>query len=145
MGIAQAVKLRSNCLSAKKGAILVKDKQIISTGYCGSPKKIAHCNEGRCERCHMRHLGKIPSGVYNVPCICAHAEENAIVQAAYNGISTCGTTMYTTFTPCNTCARMIINAGIVEVVALVQYPDDVGTQLLREAGVRMRVLNGRDH
>jgi len=140
MGIAETVKERANCMSPKKGAILVRDKQIISTGYCGSPKNITHCNENGCKRCKERHLGNLKSGDYSVVCICAHAEENAIVQAAYNGASTKRTTMYTTFTPCNVCARMIINAGIIEVVAKVQYPDNVGTKLLKEAGVKLRVL-----
>ena len=140
MGIAEAVKLRCTCMSAKKGAIIVRNKQIVSTGYNGTPKRIRHCNAGACERCTARHLGKMKSGIYSRPCICAHAEENSIVQAAHNGISTKGATLYTTFTPCNTCARMIINAGIREVIAKVAYPDDVGTKLLRSAGVRLRVL-----
>lgn len=140
MSIAEAVKQRCNCLSAKKGAILVRDKQILSTGYNGTAKGVTHCNEGGCGRCKLRHLGKVKSGDYSIPCTCAHAEENAIVQAAYNGMSTKDATMYTTFTPCNTCARMIINAGIREVIARVMYPDDVGTRLLKEAQVKLRVL-----
>jgi len=140
MNIAEQVKMRCNCLSAKKGAIIVKDKMILSTGYNGTPKGIKHCTEGGCPRCTSRHLGKIKSGVYSEPCICVHSEENAIIQAAYNGTSTKGSIMYTTFTPCTNCAKMIINAGIVEVIAKVAYPDDIGTQLLKEAGVKLRVL-----
>jgi len=140
MNIAEAVKERCNCMSAKKGALIVKNKQIVSTGYNGSPKGIKHCNQGACPRCTARHLGKIKSGNYPKPCICAHAEENAIVQAAHNGISTQGSIIYSTFTPCTTCCKMIINAGIKEVVAKIIYPDDVGTGLLREAGVKFRVL-----
>ena len=140
MEIAEAVKMRCNCMSAKKGAIIVKDKQIISTGYNGTPRGITHCNEGGCKRCTSRHLGRIKSGVYSEPCICAHAEENAIVQAAHNGSSIKGATLYTTFTPCTTCSKMIINAGIIEVVAKVEYPDDVGTGMLKQAGVKLRVL-----
>ncbi len=141
MNIAEQVKLRCNCLSAKKGTIIVKDKMVISSGYNGTPKGITHCISGGCLRCTSRHLGKIKSGVYSEPCICCHSEENAIVQAAYNGVSTKGASLYTTFTPCTTCAKMIINAGIKEVVAKVKYPDDVGTSLLRNAGVKLRVLN----
>jgi dCMP deaminase len=141
MGIADMVKLRASCMSAKKGAIVVKDKKIISTGYNGTAKGIEHCTSGGCERCTLRHLGKIKSGIYSAPCTCAHSEENAIVQAAHNGTSTKGAKMYTTFTPCNGCARMIINAGIVEVIAKVRYPDDVGTKMLKRAGVRLRVLD----
>ncbi|MAF99005.1 MAG: hypothetical protein CMH61_00175 [Nanoarchaeota archaeon] len=140
MNIAEQVKMRCTCMSAKKGTIIARDKMIISTGYNGSPKGIEHCTKGGCERCTSRHLGKIKSGVYSEPCICCHSEENAIAQAAYNGTSTKGAILYTTFTPCTTCAKMIINAGIVEVVAQVAYPDDVGTKLLKDAGVRLRVL-----
>ncbi|MBI2146394.1 AAA family ATPase [Candidatus Woesearchaeota archaeon] len=141
MNIADQIKMRSNCMSAKKGAIVVKDRMILSTGYNGTPKGVTHCTAGGCPRCTSRHLGKIKSGVYSEPCICCHSEENAIVQAAYNGTSTNGAVLYTTFTPCTMCAKMIINAGITEVVAKTKYPDDVGTKLLKEAGVRLRVLN----
>ena len=140
MNIAQQVRMRCNCMSAKKGAIIVKDKMILSTGYNGSPKGLTHCTAGGCPRCTARHLGKVKSGEFSQPCICCHAEENAVVQAAYNGTSTKGTAIYTTFTPCMACAKMLINAGINEVIALVKYPDDIGTKLLKEAGVRLRVL-----
>lgn len=141
MQIAETIKLRCSCLSAKKGAVIVKDKQVISAGYNGSPKGVTHCNEGGCKRCTLRHLGKIKSGEYSEPCICCHAEENAIVQAAYNGVSTKGAIMYTTFTPCTNCAKLIINAGIKEVAAKVAYPDEVGTKLLKEAGVKLKQLS----
>ena len=140
MSIAEAVRMRCNCMSSKKGAIIIKDKQIVSTGYNGSPKGVKHCNAGGCERCTLRHLGKIKSGVYSAPCICCHAEENAIVQAAANGISTKGAAMYCTYTPCTNCAKLIINAGIKEVISKVEYPDDVGRRLLKEAKVKLRVL-----
>lgn len=140
MNIAEQVKLRCNCMSAKKGAIIVKDKMILSTGYNGTPKNIRHCTQGSCPRCTLRHLGKIKSGVYSQPCICAHAEENAIVQAAYNGTSTKGATLYTTFTPCTSCSKLIINAGLKQVIAKVPYPDDLGTKLLKEAGIQLKVL-----
>ncbi|MBT4804680.1 dCMP deaminase family protein [Candidatus Woesearchaeota archaeon] len=134
MEIAETVKSRSSCMSPKKGALIVKDKQILSTGYNGTPRNVSHCTAGSCERCSLRHQGKIKSADYtSAICICAHAEENAIVQAANTGASTKGATIYTTFTPCNMCARMIINAGIKEVIAKVKYPDDVGTKLLRSA------------
>ena len=140
MNVAEIIRLRSTCLSAKKGTVLIKDKKIISTGYNGSPKGIKHCNVGGCERCTLRHLGKIKSGVYSAPCICSHSEENSIVQAAVHGISTKGSRMYTTFTPCVTCAKMIINAEIEEVVAQVSYPDDVSMKILKEAGVKLRIF-----
>tara|TARA_Y100000310_G_C20574318_1_gene759703 strand:- start:258 stop:1262 length:1005 start_codon:yes stop_codon:yes gene_type:complete len=140
MDIAEQVKMRSTCMSAKKGAIIARDKMIVSTGYNGTPKSIGHCNEGGCQRCTSRHLGKIKSGIYSEPCICVHSEANSIVQAAYNGVSTKEATMYTTFTPCVECAKLIINAGIKEVVAKVKYPDDEGTKLLENAGVILRTL-----
>ncbi len=140
MNIAEQIKSRATCMSPKKGAIIVKDSMILSTGYNGSPKNVKHCTAGGCQRCTSRHLGKIKSGVYSEPCICCHSEENSIVQAAYNGVSTKGATLYTTFTPCTTCAKMIINAGISKVVAQTVYPDDVGTKLLAEAGVILLVL-----
>ncbi len=140
MDIAEAIKLRATCMGPKKGAMIVKNKQIVSTGYNGTARGIEHCTKGGCKRCTARHLGRIKSGDYSLTCTCCHAEENAIVQAAHHGISTNGAIMYTTFTPCSTCARMIINAGIVEVVAKIIYPDDVGTAMLKEAGVKLRVL-----
>jgi len=141
MNIAEQVKLRCTCMSAKKGAVIVKEKMILSSGYNGTPKGIQHCTSGGCQRCTSRHLGKMKSGVYAEPCICCHSEENAIVQAAYNGVTTQGAIMYTTFTPCTNCAKMIINAGIIEVVAKVLYPDEVGRKLFKEAGVKLRVLD----
>jgi len=141
MNIAEQVKMRCSCMSAKKGAIVVRDQMIISTGYNGTPKGVEHCTKGGCQRCTSRHHGKIKSGVYSEPCICCHSEENAIVQAAYNGASTKGAKLYTTFTPCTTCAKMIINAGIKEVIAKVAYPDDVGTTMLKNSGVKLRILN----
>ncbi len=140
MNIAEQVKLRATCMSPKKGSIIVKDKMIVSTGYNGSPKNVKHCTDGGCQRCTSRHLGKIKSGVYSEPCICCHSEENSIVQAAYNGTSTRGANLYTTFTPCTNCCKLIINAGIREVIAKTVYPDDVGTKLLKEAGVKLRIL-----
>lgn len=137
MNIAEQVKLRSTCLSAKKGAILVRDKMILSTGYNGSPKGIKHCLDGGCKRCTLRHLGKMKSGVYQEPCICSHSEENAIVLAAYNGVSTHDSVLYTTFTPCVVCAKMIINAGIIKVVTKMNYPDDDGKELLRQARIKV--------
>ena len=140
MNIAEQVKMRATCMSPKKGAIIVKEKMIISSGYNGTPKAITHCTAGGCVRCTSRHLGKMNSGQYKEPCICCHSEENAIVQAAYNGVSTKGSMMYCTFTPCITCAKMIINAGIQEVMTKIVYPDDEGTKLLKKAGITLRIL-----
>lgn len=137
MSIAEAVKTRSNCLSSPKGAILVKNKQIISTGYNGTPRNVKNCNEGGCQRCLDRKEGKINSGEDLDRCACNHAEENAIVQAAFHGVSTEGATMYTTYMPCATCAKMIINAGIVRVVSEEDYPEGLGTDLMKEARIKL--------
>jgi dCMP deaminase len=135
MNIARAVRTRSNCTSAAKGAILVRDKQIVSTGYNGTPRGLKNCNEGGCKRCADRVLQT--SGQKLDECTCSHAEENAIVQAALHGIPTKGATLYTTFTPCLTCAKMIINAGIVRIVAGVEYPAGLSLDILKEAGITL--------
>ena len=140
MNIANAVKTRSNCLSRSKGAILVKNKQLISTGYNGTPRNVKNCDEGGCQRCAERKEGKLKSGEDLDRCACSHAEENAITQAAFHGINTEGATMYTTHSPCNTCSKMIINAGIVRVVSEVDYPHELGTELMKEAGVKLDKL-----
>lgn len=139
MNIAKVVRSRSNCTSAPKGAILVKDKRIISTGYNGTPRGIRNCNEGGCKRCAERTLDK--SGQKLDECTCSHAEENAIVHAAFHGISTKGATLYVTFTPCLTCAKMIINAGIERIVAGIDYPAGIALNLLKEAGIKLDRLD----
>lgn len=133
MNVAHAVKERASCSRRKVGAILVKEKQIISTGYNGTPAGTKNCNEGGCGRC----ASDAPSGKELDKCACCHAEENAIVQAARHGMNTAGATMYTTFTSCVQCAKMIINAGIRKVVSEADYPDDLGTKLLKEAKVEL--------
>lgn len=137
MEMAHVAKKRSTCLTRLAGAVLVKDNRVISTGYNGTPSKTKHCNEGGCERCKNKFEGKIASGSDLSNCACCHAEENSIVQAALHGTGTKDTTLYTTFSPCTLCAKMIINAQIKRVVAGVSYPDDLGTKLLKEANVQL--------
>ena len=138
MDIAHVAASRSNCSRRQVAAVVVRDKQIISTGYNGTPRGIKNCSEGGCPRCNS----DVPSGQGLHQCLCSHAEENAIVQAAYNGIMLKGATLYTTFSPCLLCAKMIINAGIVEVVYHDHYTiDDVSTALLKEAGVKIRSVD----
>lgn len=135
MGIAKVVASRSNCVKRKVAAIIVKDKRIISTGYNGTPRGTTNCNEGGCPRCNSF----AESGKGLEECLCSHGEENAIVQASYHGISIAGSTIYTTFSPCLMCTKMIINAGIDEVVYNVDYPvAEAPMRLLREAGVKVR-------
>jgi dCMP deaminase len=138
MHIAQNVARRGNCLKRKVAALIVKDGRIISTGYNGTPRNTKNCFEGGCPRCNA--VG--PSGQNLGDCYCSHGEENAIVQAAYHGISIKGSTLYTTFSPCLLCTKMIINAGVVEVVYNQDYPLAGPAQaLLKEAGVKIRKIN----
>ena len=139
MEIAKVVALRSNCSRRHVAAVIVKDKRIISTGYNGTPRGITNCNEGGCPRCS----GHAPSGTGLEECICSHGEENAIVQAAYHGICVKDATLYTTFSPCLLCAKMIINAGIREVVYNESYSiDGTSRRILAEAGVILRPVKG---
>ena len=135
MDIAKTVANRSNCMKRKVASIIVKDKRIISTGYNGTPRGTRNCNEGGCPRCNNLADG----GTALNECLCSHGEENAIVQASYHGISLQGTTLYTTFSPCLICAKMIINSGISEVVYNLEYPlNDITFSLLKEAGIALR-------
>ncbi len=135
MEIAKVVAARSNCSRRHVAAVIVKDKRIISTGYNGTPRGIKNCNECGCPRCNSN----APSGTSLEECICSHGEENAIVQAAYHGICVKDSTLYTTFSPCLLCAKMIINAGIREVVYNESYTiDTTARRILSEAGVILR-------
>ncbi|MDG6914443.1 MAG: dCMP deaminase family protein [Nitrososphaerota archaeon] len=141
MQVASVVKTRSTCLSSAKGAVLVLDRQIVSTGYNGTPAGTKNCNEGGCARCLAVREGKIKSGEDLGSCSCSHCEENAIVQAAKNGIATSGATIYSTHSPCTICSKMIINAGIKRVVAATSYPDQLGVRLMKEAGLELVMLS----
>lgn len=135
MRIAEVVASRSSCVKRRVAAVVVKDRRIISTGYNGTPRGTANCNEDGCPRC----LSLAPSGSGLGDCLCSHAEENAIVQASFHGVSLNGATIYSTFSPCLICTKMIINAGIGEVVYRSAYPlPDAAKGLLGEAGVTTR-------
>ncbi len=135
MNISLVVSSRSNCIKRKVGSILVVDRRIISTGYNGTPRGIRNCNEGGCPRC----AGAAEAGTRLDECLCSHAEENAITQAAYHGVSVGGATIYTTFCPCLMCTKMIINGGIAEVVYGSEFRlGDVSLELFRESGVKVR-------
>ncbi len=137
MGIARMVGMRSNCIKRKVAAVIVKDKRIISTGYNGTPRGVKNCNEGGCPRCNS--FGS--QGTNLAECVCSHAEENAITQAAYHGVNIKDATLYTTYSPCLMCTKMIINSGIKEVVYNVEYSlDEVPLKLLAEAHVKVRQL-----
>ncbi len=135
MNIAHVVKMRGNCSRRKVAAVIAKDRRLISTGYNGTPRGVKNCYEGGCARC----ASDTPSGSDLGECICSHAEENAITQAAYHGTSVKDGVMYVTISPCLMCAKMIINAGITEVVYDGDYAFTEQTKaLLDEAGVVCR-------
>jgi dCMP deaminase len=135
LGVAQMVASRSNCVKRHVGAVIALDRRIVATGYNGTPRGTRNCNEGGCPRCN----GFAESGARLDECLCSHGEENAIVQAAYHGSSVRGATIYTTFFPCLFCTKLIINAGLVEVVYDAAYAmDDRARGLLEEAGVAVR-------
>lgn len=137
MNIAHVASQRSNCSRRKVAAVIVKDRRVISTGYNGTPRGVANCDEGGCPRCSSN----IKSGHGLTECLCCHAEENSIVQAACHGISVENSVLYTTFSPCLLCAKMIINAGIKEVVYHDRYSiDETSGSILEEAGIVMRSL-----
>ena len=133
MQITHLVASRATCLRRKVGAILVKDKRILSTGYNGAPRNLPHCREVGC----LRNKLKIPSGQRQEICRGLHAEQNAIIQAALYGINIKGATLYCTIQPCITCSKMLINAGIKKVIFQGEYPDPLAREMLKEAGIEL--------
>ena len=133
MLIAKLVSTRSTCNSRPTGAVLVKDRQILATGYNGVPRGIGHCDQRGCLR---DQLG-IPSGERHELCRGLHAEQNAIIQAAYHGIAINGAEVYTTLQPCVTCAKTLINSGVVTVYFCGAYPDRLSMEMFEEAGTRL--------
>ncbi len=133
MDITHLVAMRSTCLRRHVGAILVKDKKILATGYNGAPSRLRHCLDIGCLR---QKLG-IPSGERHELCRGLHAEQNAIIQAAYHGVEIRGATLYCTNHPCIICSKMIINAGIEKVVYVEGYADDLAKVQLKESGIKV--------
>lgn len=133
MKIVELVKSRSTCLRRHVGALIVKDKHILSTGYNGAPTGCKHCSEVGC----LREKMNIPSGERHELCRASHAEQNAIAQAAYSGTSIKGGVLYVTDQPCVLCAKLAINAGIEKIVFKGDYPDKLSMDLLQEAGIRV--------
>ena len=136
LGIADLVSKRSTCLRRRVGAVLVKDKRMLATGYNGAPSRIAHCSESGC----MREKLKIPSGERHELCRGLHGEQNAFLQAALHGTSLKGATLYCTTQPCIICAKMVINAGIKEIVIKGTYPDKMAREILKEAKIKVRIV-----
>ena len=133
MDIAQRVATRSTCLRRAVGAVVVKDKRILTTGYNGAPSNIRHCGETGC----LREKLNVASGERHELCRGIHAEQNAIIQAAFHGVSIKGATLYCTNLPCSICAKMIINAGIRRIIYLSGYADQLSEEMLTEARVEI--------
>jgi len=131
MDITSLVATRSSCMRRQVGAVLVKDRNILATGYNGVPSGITHCNAVGC----LRERLKVPSGERHELCRGLHAEQNAIIQAAKHGTNIDGATLYCTTMPCIICTKMIINAGISRVIYGEGYADDLAREMIVEAGI----------
>lgn len=136
MTITHQVASRTTCIRRAVGAIVVKDRRILATGYNGVPSGLSHCEETGC----LREQQGVPSGQRHEICRGLHAEQNAIIQAAKSGTNLNGGILYCTTQPCVVCAKMIINTGIKEVVYTNPYPDELSMSMLNEAGIKLRVL-----
>ncbi len=139
MELAAVVAKRSTCLRNQVGAVIVKDKRILSTGYNGAPRNLPHCLDIGC----IRQQNNIESGTRHELCRAVHAELNAIIQAALHGVSIEGATVYCTHQPCILCAKMLINANIEKVVFGMVYPDIEALKFFEKAGVKVEQLTNR--
>ena len=137
MKAAYLISERSTCLRRKVGAVLVKDKRILATGYNGAPSGITHCEVTGCLR---KKLG-VPSGQRHEICRGLHAEQNVLLQAARHGVSAKEGCLYITNTPCSICAKTIINAGIKEVIFCDHYPDKNAVDFLKQAKIKLRTID----
>jgi len=138
MEIAAVIAKRSTCLRNHVGAVLVREKRILSTGYNGAPRNLPHCLDIGCIRDDM----EVPSGERHELCRAVHAEQNAIIQAALHGVDIAGATLYCTHQPCVLCAKMLINSHISRVVYSHPYPDTRALEFLRQAGVEVEEFSG---
>ena len=134
MEIARIVSKRSTCTRRSVGALIVKNKRILATGYNGAPTGLRHCMDLGC----MREQLKVASGERHELCRGLHAEQNAIIQAAYHGVSIAGAQLYSTHLPCSICIKMVINAGIGTVYYLDGYSDELSLQLIKESGIILK-------
>lgn len=135
LNISELVSTRSTCMRRKVGAVVVKNKQVLATGYNGAPTGITHCDKVGCLR---EELG-VPSGQRHELCRALHAEQNAFLQAARHGVNLDGATLYVTTQPCSICAKMIINVGIRKIIIKGNYPDEFALKFFQEAGVEVTV------
>ncbi len=137
MDITQLVAMRSTCLRRVVGAVLVKDKRVLSTGYNGAPSGVSHCAEAGC----LRETLNVASGEKHELCRGIHAEQNAIIQAAHYGISIDGASLYCTNLPCSICTKMIINAGISKIFYKEGYADSLSEKMLSETDIQLIKLD----
>jgi dCMP deaminase len=137
MEMASLVANRSTCLRRSVGAVLVRDKRILATGYNGAPSGLPHCLDIGC----LRQQLNIPSGERHELCRALHAEQNALIQASLHGISVKDSILYSTTQPCVICAKMLINAGIREIVITEGYPDKMAMDFLKQAKIKIRKLS----
>jgi len=137
MSIAKLVATRSTCLRRNVGAVLVRDKKILATGYNGAPTGIRHCEETGC----LREKLTVKPGERHELCRGLHAEQNVIIQSAYYGVATKGTTLYSTHKPCIICSKMLINAGVEKIFYLEGYPDTLADEMLAEANIEIERLS----
>jgi dCMP deaminase len=139
MKIAEDVATRSTCIRRSVGAIIVKEKRILATGYNGAPTDISHCTPETC----LRTKYNVPSGERHELCRGLHAEQNAIIQAAYHGASIKGAVIYVTHQPCSICTKMLINAGIKKVICKSPYNDPLAEEMIRESGMECVIFPER--
>ena len=140
MEMAQVAAKRSTCLRRSVGAVIVKNKQILASGYNGTPMGLPHCEEVGC----LREQLQVPSGKCHELCRGVHAEQNAITQAAYHGVSVKGATIYVTHQPCVVCTKMLINAGIERVVYANPYPDQLAQEMMAQSKMKIEVFPKND-
>jgi len=140
MEITRLVARRSTCLRRHVGAVMVKDKNILATGYNGAPSGVAHCLDVGC----LRERMAVQSGERHELCRGLHAEQNAIIQAAKHGTNINGATLYCTTMPCVICSKMLINAGIQRIVYEEGYPDPLADEMIAEAGIETVRFNKND-
>ena len=138
--MAKLASTRSTCIRRHVGAVLVKEKKILATGYNGVPSGISHCMDVGC----LRDEEQIPSGQRHELCRGLHAEQNAILQAAYHGVSIQGSVLFCTNFPCVICSKMLINAGIRQIFYLEGYPDPLSERMLNEAGMGLHRIEMED-
>lgn len=136
MKIAEDVSTRSTCLRRQVGAVIVKDKRLLTTGYNGAPTGITHCTEETC----LRIKYNVPSGERHELCRGLHAEQNAIIQAAFHGVSLKGAKIYITHKPCSICTKMLINSGIDTFIFRSPYKDPLADEMIAEAGIKIILM-----